>query len=112
MDGDIDLNASQREGFPFLAANAMADCVPDAGEWVVLPNPVLAWTGGDRLGNLIQVTRGAFGMPWRNHVWKLSRAESDGLGRLVWTLIADNVSEIPAGSAITLALDRSCPELS
>src|SRR5689334_9899013 len=56
--------------------------------------------GCDRLGNLIQVTQGAFGMARREHVWKLNLSRPDEAGRLAWTLVADNVSEIPASTAI------------
>jgi hypothetical protein len=70
-------------------------------EPVVVPHPAAAWVGCDRLGNLIQVTQGAFGMARREHVWTLNLSGPDEAGRLAWTLVADNVSEIPASSAIT-----------
>ena len=73
----------------------------DAPESVAVPHPAAAWVGCDRLGNLIQVTHGAFGMARREHVWKLKHNEPDEGGRLAWTLVADNVSEIPASCAIT-----------
>jgi hypothetical protein len=75
--------------------------VGDALEPVVVPHPATAWVGCDRLGNLIQVTHGAFGMSRREHVWKLNHNHPNEAGRLTWTLIADNVSEIPASRAIT-----------
>jgi hypothetical protein len=40
-------------------------------------------------------------MARREHVWKLNHNEPDEAGRLAWTLVADNVSEIPVSSAIT-----------
>ena len=70
-------------------------------EPVAVPHPPTAWVGYDRLGNLIQVTQGAFGMARREHVWTLNHNEPAEAGRLAWTLVADNVSEIPASSAIT-----------
>lgn len=73
----------------------------DAPSSVAVPHPAAAWVGCDRLGNLIQVTQGAFGMARREHVWKLNHNEPDEAGRLAWTLVADNVSEIPVSSAIT-----------
>lgn len=66
----------------------------DSAQRIVLPDPELAWVGNDRVGKSMRVTRGAFGMPSRSHVWELNRTD---FGNEAWTLVADN---IPMASAI------------
>lgn len=76
---------------------ATSDTGCDPAQLIALPDPELAWVGNDRVGNSIRVTRAAFGMPSRRHVWELNRTD---LGNEAWILVADNISEIPMASAI------------
>jgi hypothetical protein len=54
------------------------------------------------MGNVIQVTRAAFGMRGREHMWKLSLSEIDANGHPAWVLMADNISEIAAAETVLL----------
>jgi len=58
------------------------------------------WHGTDRHGNTIQVTRGAFCMPHRLHIWQRTEEHAEPDSVTGWLLIGDNYSQIPAGIAL------------
>ena len=53
------------------------------------------WSGRDRSGNLIAVTRDAFGMAGRLHVWRLGIVGGDSMRFFANSVVADNVTEFP-----------------
>ena len=89
--------------------NAVCDSGFEPADLVVLPDPEIAWVGHDRLGNAIRVTRGAFAMAQREHVWELGRTDTDPR---VWRLVADNISELSAASVITYYFGSAAAALS
>ena len=58
------------------------------------------WHGTDRHGNAIQVTRGAFCMPHRLHIWQRTEDHAEPDSVTGWLLIGDNYSQISAGIAL------------
>jgi hypothetical protein len=54
------------------------------------------WSGLDRSGNPIVVTRDAFGLCGRLHVWQLSDGDGNGGTVLKRSLMADNLAQFPA----------------
>jgi hypothetical protein len=62
-------------------------------------DPTCVWFGNDRLGNVILITEGAFGMANRQHVWQRQRHELKASSSK-WDLVADDRSEISGAGAI------------
>src|SRR3954451_15297198 len=73
------------------------------------PHPACLWSGLDRLGNAILITRGAFGILNRQHVWQRHGHDPHG-NSSKWDLLADNWGEIAGAGAIWHRFKCAAPE--